>query len=84
MAPTPRKRKPRKAGAPTPAAKPRARPGAAKAPAKAAPQPADSSTRATRVLNWLLRKLPERHREKALDYLVLTRMDRPIGALLLL
>lgn len=47
-------------------------------------QPADSSTRATRVLNWLLQKLPTWHREKALDYLVLTRMDRPIGALLLL
>jgi len=46
--------------------------------------PADSSTRATRVLNWLLRKLPPHVREKALDYLVLTRMDRPIGALLLL
>jgi len=36
------------------------------------------------VLGWLLRKLPAQHREKALDYLVLTRMDRPIGALLLL
>lgn len=46
--------------------------------------PADSSTRATRVLKWLLQKLPARQREKALDYLVLTRMDRPIGALLLL
>ena len=47
-------------------------------------QPADSSTRATRVLDWLLRRLPARHRAKARDYLVLTRMDRPIGALLLL
>ena len=84
MAPTPRKRKPRKASAPAPATKPRARAGAAKAPAKPKPQPADSSTRATRVLNWLLHKLPARQREKALDYLVLTRMDRPIGALLLL
>nr|WP_040670655.1 4-hydroxybenzoate octaprenyltransferase [Rhodanobacter fulvus] len=36
------------------------------------------------MLNWLLRRWPARHREKALDYLVLTRMDRPIGALLLL
>ncbi|OOG60681.1 4-hydroxybenzoate polyprenyltransferase [Rhodanobacter sp. B05] len=36
------------------------------------------------MLNWLLKKLPPRQREKALDYLVLTRMDRPIGALLLL
>ncbi|MEO8746501.1 MAG: 4-hydroxybenzoate octaprenyltransferase [Rhodanobacter sp.] len=47
-------------------------------------RPADSSTHATRVLAWLLQKLPARHRDKALDYLVLTRMDRPIGALLLL
>ena len=84
MAPTPRKRKPRKASAPPPATKPRPRAGAAKAPAKPKPQPADSSTRATRVLNWLLRKLPAQQRERALDYLVLTRMDRPIGALLLL
>src|SRR5690242_14045311 len=55
--------------------------------AKAAPtvvRPADSSTRANGVLDWLLRRLPTRHREKARDYLVLTRMDRPIGALLLL
>jgi 4-hydroxybenzoate polyprenyltransferase len=47
-------------------------------------RPADSSTRASRVLEGLLRKLPPRYREKAHDYLVLTRMDRPIGALLLL
>ncbi|WP_240669204.1 4-hydroxybenzoate octaprenyltransferase [Dyella sp. M7H15-1] len=46
--------------------------------------PADSSTRATRVLDWLLRGLPDRQRQKAHDMLVLTRMDRPIGALLLL
>ncbi|MDO1530368.1 4-hydroxybenzoate octaprenyltransferase [Fulvimonas sp. R45] len=36
------------------------------------------------MLDWLLHKLPPRYREKAHDYLVLTRMDRPIGALLLL
>ncbi|SHL84233.1 4-hydroxybenzoate polyprenyltransferase [Rhodanobacter sp. OK091] len=66
-----------------PSATTRPRPGLAK-PAARPVQPADSSTRATRVLNWLLRKLPTRYREKALDYLVLTRMDRPIGALLLL
>jgi 4-hydroxybenzoate polyprenyltransferase len=47
-------------------------------------RPADSSTRAARVLDWLLQSLPPRRREKAHDYLVLTRMDRPIGALLLL
>lgn len=80
MAP-PRKRQQSRPAA-TPA--PRARPGASRSAAKKPPQPADSSTRATRVLNWLLQKLPTRHREKALDYLVLTRMDRPIGALLLL
>lgn len=37
-----------------------------------------------RVLDFLLRKLPPHIQEKARDYLVLTRMDRPIGALLLL
>lgn len=47
-------------------------------------RPADSSSRAGRVLDRLLGKLPPRYREKAHDYLVLTRMDRPIGALLLL
>ncbi|MCW8808090.1 MAG: 4-hydroxybenzoate octaprenyltransferase [Rhodanobacter sp.] len=80
MAP-PRKRQPRKA-APTPAHRPRT--GAARSPASKPPRPADSSTRATRVLGWLLQKLPAHQREKALDYMVLTRMDRPIGALLLL
>ncbi len=52
--------------------------------ASAPTRPADSSTRATRVLMFLMQKLPPNIREKALDYLVLTRMDRPIGALLLL
>jgi 4-hydroxybenzoate polyprenyltransferase len=80
MAPPPRKRQ--RPNTP-PSATTRPRPGLAK-PAARPVQPADSSTRATRVLNWLLRKLPTRYREKALDYLVLTRMDRPIGALLLL
>ncbi|MEY2169132.1 MULTISPECIES: 4-hydroxybenzoate octaprenyltransferase [unclassified Rhodanobacter] len=47
-------------------------------------RPADSSVRASGVLDWLLGRLPPRYREKARDYLVLTRMDRPIGALLLL
>ena len=50
----------------------------------ARPAPADRSARAGSVLDSLLRLLPARHREKALDYLVLTRMDRPVGALLLL
>ncbi|RCS29478.1 4-hydroxybenzoate octaprenyltransferase [Rhodanobacter denitrificans] len=75
MAPSSRKRQ-RRSAAPSPATRPR--------PAARPTRPADSSTRATRVLGWLLQKLPARQREKALDYLVLTRMDRPIGALLLL
>jgi 4-hydroxybenzoate polyprenyltransferase len=79
MAPTSRKRPRRNPPAPTTS---RARP---IAPSVAKPQrPADSSTRAARVLDWLLRSLPERQRQKAHDILVLTRMDRPIGALLLL
>jgi 4-hydroxybenzoate polyprenyltransferase len=79
MAPTSRKRPRRNPPAP---ASSRARP---VAPAAAKPRrPADSSTRASRVLDWLLQKLPQRQREKAHDILVLTRMDRPIGALLLL
>lgn len=79
MAPTSRKRQRR--NLPSNHA-PRPRPGASRS-AQAA-QPADSSTRATRVLDWLLQKLPAPYRAKARDYLVLTRMDRPIGALLLL
>lgn len=75
MAPTPRKRQRRKSLSPAPVRRRAAAPVA---------RPADSSTRASRVLDWLLRKLPPRYREKAHDYLVLTRMDRPIGALLLL
>ena len=83
--PTPPRKRQQRKGAP--ASRPRPRPGAARAkPASKAVRsgPADSSTRATRVLTWLLQKLPARQRAKALDYLVLTRMDRPIGALLLL
>ncbi|MFA6231492.1 MAG: 4-hydroxybenzoate octaprenyltransferase [Rhodanobacter sp.] len=80
MAPISRKRQ-RRNSAPSPSARPR--PGVSK-PAPKPTRPADSSTRATRVLQWLLQKLSPRYREKALDYLVLTRMDRPAGALLLL
>jgi 4-hydroxybenzoate polyprenyltransferase len=78
MAPTSRKRPRRNPPAP---ATSRTRP----APAPSKPQrPADSSTRAARVLDWVLRWLPDQQRQKAHDILVLTRMDRPIGALLLL
>ena len=76
MAPPPRKRQRR-----TPPSQARPRP---TAPPARPVRPADSSTRATRVLDLLLQRLPPRWREKAADYLVLTRMDRPIGALLLL
>ncbi|WP_430392184.1 4-hydroxybenzoate octaprenyltransferase [Dyella sp. 20L07] len=80
MAPSSRKRQRRNLSPSTTA---RPRPGApVKSPANA--QPADSSSRATRVLDWLLQRLPDAYRSKARDYLVLTRMDRPIGALLLL
>ncbi|HVC16418.1 MAG TPA: 4-hydroxybenzoate octaprenyltransferase [Rhodanobacter sp.] len=81
MSPSSRKRQPRHPGS-SPA--PRPHPGAPRPAARTPAVPTDSSTRATRVLNRLLQRLPARYREKALDYLVLTRMDRPIGALLLL
>ena len=81
MSPSSRKRQPRR---PASSPAPRPRPGAPRPTAKKPPRPADSSTRATRVLQRLLQRLPARYREKALDYLVLTRMDRAIGALLLL
>ncbi|GLQ47310.1 4-hydroxybenzoate octaprenyltransferase [Dyella lipolytica] len=80
MAPTSRKRQRRTPSAP---AVTRTRPATAPS-ASRTQRPADSSTRASRVLDWLLQKLPEQHRQKAHDILVLTRMDRPIGALLLL
>ena len=81
MASPPRKRQRQ---SPPKSSAPRARVSARKVEATPPTRPADSSTRAYRVLDWLLRKTPARFREKALDYLVLTRMDRPIGALLLL
>jgi 4-hydroxybenzoate polyprenyltransferase len=77
MSPTPKKPTPRRK-APTTARKP-----AASAPTTTA-RPADASTTAERVLAFLLKGLPPARREKIHAYLVLTRMDRPIGALLLL
>ncbi len=47
-------------------------------------RPADASRRSTRVIEFLLRALPESWRSKTRDLLVLVRMDRPVGALLLL
>ncbi|SDG95461.1 4-hydroxybenzoate octaprenyltransferase [Dyella sp. 333MFSha] len=77
MSPTPKKPAPRRK-APTTARK-----AVAPAPDVAA-RPADASTSAERVLAFLLKGLPAARREKIHAYLVLTRMDRPIGALLLL
>lgn len=76
MSPAPRKPRRHNTGS-KPAAAPPKR-------AAAVSRPADASAGATRSLDWLLRALPARYRQRARDYLVLTRMDRPIGALLLL
>lgn len=62
----------------------RARPPSVRGAGRSPARPADSSLRASSLLQKLLQVLPVRHRDKALDYLVLTRMDRPVGALLLL
>ena len=48
------------------------------------PRPADASPRSQRFVDGLVGVLPERHRTRALNYLVLMRIDRPVGALLLL
>lgn len=47
-------------------------------------QPQDASPRSTRAIESALRVLPQAWRGKARDLLVLVRMDRPVGALLLL
>jgi len=52
--------------------------------AKAAPHPADTSVRSARLLDALIARLPPKYRERTREYLVLMRMDRPVGALLLL
>ena len=49
-----------------------------------AAHPIDSDTRVLGLLSRLVRTLPPRQREKVHAALVLTRMDRPVGALLLL
>src|SRR5574337_138335 len=53
-------------------------------PAPDTSRPADASPRSTRTIEFLLRALPVGWRDKTRDLLVLVRMDRPIGALLLL
>ncbi|MDR2013536.1 MAG: 4-hydroxybenzoate octaprenyltransferase [Rhodanobacter sp.] len=47
-------------------------------------RPADSSSRSTKVIEGLLGFLPARLGERLREYLMLMRMDRPVGALLLL
>jgi len=46
--------------------------------------PADASTRSMAVISWLTSALRDPWRERIREYLVLMRMDRPVGALLLL
>lgn len=75
MSPAPKKPAPRRKAAPS------ARKTATAVPAV---RPADASTRAERVLAFLLRGMAPGRRDKLYAYLQLTRMDRPIGALLLL
>lgn len=60
-------------------------------PAPATPQrarnqahPADATPRSTRIIEWLCSYLPPSQRDRVRNYLVLMRLDRPIGALLLL
>ncbi|MEZ5521369.1 MAG: 4-hydroxybenzoate octaprenyltransferase [Dokdonella sp.] len=48
------------------------------------PHPADASTRSMRVIEWLTDHLRDPWRERIRQYLVLMRLDRPVGALLLL
>ncbi|MGE7139388.1 4-hydroxybenzoate octaprenyltransferase [Luteibacter sp. NPDC031894] len=73
MSPTPRKPTPRRKNPPS-----------SRKPAAPVARPADASTTAERVLAVLLKGVPAAKREKIHAYLVLTRMDRPIGALLLM
>jgi 4-hydroxybenzoate polyprenyltransferase len=72
----------RKRRAPAPLARPRQPLPPRRAPNTARPE--DASHRSTRIIEFLLRALPANWRAKARDYLVLVRMDRPVGALLLL
>jgi len=53
-----------------------------RAPAPA--RPADTSTRSARVIDWALGYVPDAQRARVREYLVLMRLDRPVGALLLL
>ena len=52
--------------------------------ARTDPRPADASPRSTQIIEWLLAYIPAQHRARVRNYLVLMRLDRPVGALLLL
>ena len=52
--------------------------------ASAAARPADTSTRSLRVIDWLLQFAPAAQQARIREYVVLMRLDRPVGALLLL
>lgn len=75
MSPASKKPRPRRTAAPS------ARHAPAPAPTS---RPADASTSAERVLAFVLRGMPAARRDRVYAFLQLTRMDRPIGALLLL
>jgi 4-hydroxybenzoate polyprenyltransferase len=49
-----------------------------------AQRPADASPRSAKILDALIARLPPKYRERTREYLVLMRLDRPVGALLLL
>ena len=75
MSPAPRKPSPRRKAAPS----------VRKAPVPTpVVRPADASTRAERVLAFLLRGMAADRRDRFYAFLQLTRMDRPIGVVLLL
>ncbi len=61
-----------------------ARPRTPPPPRASSARPADTSTRSLKVIDWLLARVPSRHRGHIREYLVLMRIDRPVGALLLL
>lgn len=65
----------------------RGRRGAMPAPPRVAPNgahPADATPRSIRTIDRLLTRVPDAHRERVRSYLALMRIDRPVGALLLL
>jgi 4-hydroxybenzoate polyprenyltransferase len=52
--------------------------------ARTDPRPADASPRSTQIIEWLVGYVPSPHQARVRNYLVLMRLDRPVGALLLL